>query len=195
MAKRNAAPSKASTALNKRQNTGNRKVKPPKKPSVSPPATTKTTKADDVAEPIKLLLSMDYGTKTLSVAYRFVKPGEDATLANVPNVHFSEKEYYAPQKVAWAEDGTFYWGHGIDRAEKTKAIKTDQVIELFKLCLYEVRSYRVFPQEPAPRHICFDASALFTTMTLRLIKVHRSTKLPTWHCAWRTSLEVALCEN
>lgn len=74
----------------------------------------------------------------MSLAYRFVIPGEDASLQNTPNVHFSEKEYHAPQKVAWSAEGVFYWGYAIDRAEKEKKIDPGDVIELFKLCLYEV---------------------------------------------------------
>lgn len=59
----------------------------------------------------KILFSMDYGTKTLSLAYRLAKPGESPSATNVFDIHFSEREYFAPQAAAWAEDGTFYWGY------------------------------------------------------------------------------------
>ena len=69
-------------------------------------------------EPRKLGFSMDYGTKTLSLAYRIAKVDEEPSPNNVFDVHFSEKEYFAPQIAAWSadKDKTFYWGYGIDRA-------------------------------------------------------------------------------
>ena len=85
----------------------------------------------------KLLFSIDYGTKTLSVAYRVAKPGEDPSPSNVRDVHFSQRDYFAPQQAAFDENGKFYWGYEVDKALKKKLIKPEDVIELWKLVLYK----------------------------------------------------------
>ena len=113
-------------------------------------------KQDDDNDTRRLLFSMDYGTKTLCVAFRFAQPGEAPTLNNVHDINFSERLFYAPQAVAWGPDGTFYWGkvchrdctglnlsdeltvaQEIDNALKKKLITPEDVIELWKLLLYK----------------------------------------------------------
>lgn len=76
-------------------------------------AAPKTSKADVSANAQikKLLFSMDYGTKTVSFAFRIAKVGDLPTPNNVYDVHFSERDYFAPQAVAWAKDGKFFWGY------------------------------------------------------------------------------------
>lgn len=102
-------------------------------PATSP--VRKRIKQDN--EDRKLLFSMDYGTKTLSLAYRIATPGDDPLPGKLYDVHFSEREYFAPQLAAWSDDGTFYWGYGIDRALKKKLIRQEDVLELWKLLLYK----------------------------------------------------------
>ena len=56
------------------------------------------------------MLSIDYGTKTCPVGYRVLSPNDTAIANNVRDILFDRGEYEAPQRVAWAEDGTFLWG-------------------------------------------------------------------------------------
>jgi hypothetical protein len=86
--------------------------------------------------PAKLRVSIDYGTKTLGVAFLIVKPGQDFTAHDVHNVFFGQ-EYWTPQQVAWDDNGKFYWGYDVDDALKTKEIRPSQIIELWKLLLYK----------------------------------------------------------
>lgn len=84
----------------------------------------------------KLPMSLDCGTKTASMAFRLPKYGKDPTPADVQDVHFSERDYYAPQQVAWDQNDKFYWGYEVDEALKTKLIRPEDVIQLWKLLLY-----------------------------------------------------------
>lgn len=52
------------------------------------------------------------------------------------DVHFDETDYFAPQLVAWAPDGTFYWGYHVLEALHAGYIQPEDVIELCKLLLY-----------------------------------------------------------
>lgn len=64
-------------------------------------------------EATRLLLSMDYGTKTLSIAYRIAKADNALELNDIVDLYFPQPDTpdFAPQKAAWASDGTFYWGY------------------------------------------------------------------------------------
>lgn len=53
-----------------------------------------------------------------------------------------------PQKLAWDGNGKFIWGHDIESALKRKDIQSEDVIELFKLCLYDD-----FTNERIPRRV------------------------------------------
>ena len=57
----------------------------------------------------KLLLALDYGTKTGSGSYRVASDGEAPSLLNVKTIHWGA-DYQFPQQVAWGRDGNFYWG-------------------------------------------------------------------------------------
>lgn len=98
------------------------------------PAPAPASKTD--ADARKLLLSCDYGTKTLAMAYRITSPGEEAHVTKVHDVKFDRKTS-APQQVAWGPDGTFYWGYGVDKALQAKLIQSESVVEQFKLLLYK----------------------------------------------------------
>ena len=89
-----------------------------------------------MAQSKHLFIAIDYGTKTLAVASRIAKPGETAELAQVCDITFHGKEDYAPQKVAWDDDGKFLWGWELDDAIK-KGFSREKVIELWKLLLYK----------------------------------------------------------
>ena len=93
-----------------RKRPGREKSKSKTLPEPSAIAST-SIKQDAEIEAQKLLLSMDYGTKTLSVAYRLVKPDEFPSPANIHDIHFSERDYFAPQAAAWTKDGSFIWGY------------------------------------------------------------------------------------
>lgn len=93
-------------------------------------------KTENDADARKLFLSIDYGTKTLSVAYRVLEAGEVPSQLNVESLHFFRKEYSAPQKAGWAPDGTFYWGYGLEQAIKAGKFAQTDTIELWKLLLY-----------------------------------------------------------
>lgn len=106
---------------------------PRQTPKAAPPAVNQ----DGEAGQTKLLLSFDYGTKTLSLAFRIAKPEEAPAPSNVMDVHFSKREYWAPQKAAFDKSGEFYWGYGVEEALKKKKIAAEDVIELWKLLLYK----------------------------------------------------------
>lgn len=59
------------------------------------------------AEPALLYIALDYGTKTMSLAYRVIANGRAGRI--VP-IEFSVGERQAPQLVAWTRDGEFLWG-------------------------------------------------------------------------------------
>ena len=61
-------------------------------------------------QPAKLLFAMDYGTKTLSVAYRIAKASDKPTQFDIYDIHFDSVQYFAPQVVAWTKSGDFIWG-------------------------------------------------------------------------------------
>lgn len=92
-------------------------------------------------EPTRMFLSIDYGTKTLSVAFRFLRPNELPNLTNVITLELSKNEQLQPQIVAWAADGTFHWGSELDSRIKSTdpdySIPAEDVIELWKLVLYK----------------------------------------------------------
>ena len=72
--------------------------------------------SDDKDKPRVLLFSMDYGTSTLSLAYRIAVAGDRPNTANVRLLSFSDQDSFAPQQIAFAQDGTFYWGYvSLDR--------------------------------------------------------------------------------
>ena len=99
--------------------------------------TTETSTMAKKPEDRKLLMSMDYGTKTLSIAYRIARPGEEPSLTNIHDMRFSEDADHAPQLVAWSKKEEFYWGEVVERALKTKVLEPEDVIELWKLLLYK----------------------------------------------------------
>lgn len=104
----------------------------------------KVIQADDSKATTRLFLSIDYGTKTLSLAHRFLKPGEKPTFDNVRTLELSRGRAYAPQIAVWAKDGTFYWGHELATilklGQKEGEFDRDEVIELWKLLLYKEHS-------------------------------------------------------
>lgn len=57
----------------------------------------------------RLQLSMDYGTKNLSVAYRIVEDGVEQ-YQRPDEIEFDSGKNYAPQQIAWISDDLFYWG-------------------------------------------------------------------------------------
>ncbi|RMZ03632.1 hypothetical protein D0860_06724 [Hortaea werneckii] len=89
----------------------------------------------------RMFLSIDYGTKTLSVAFRFLRPNEIPNLTNVITLELSKNEQLQPQIVAWAADGTFHWGSELDSRVKSTdpgySIPAEDVIDLWKLVLYK----------------------------------------------------------
>lgn len=89
----------------------------------------------------RMFLSIDYGTKTLSVAFRFLRPNEIPNLTNVITLELSKNEQLQPQIVAWAADGTFHWGSELDSRVKSTdpdySIPAEDVIDLWKLVLYQ----------------------------------------------------------
>ncbi|KAI7343883.1 hypothetical protein KC354_g15426 [Hortaea werneckii] len=91
--------------------------------------------------PTRMFLSIDYGTKTLSVAFRFLRPNELPNLTNVITLELSKNEQLQPQIVAWAADGTFHWGSELDSRVKStdpdESIPAEDVIGLWKLVLYK----------------------------------------------------------
>lgn len=91
--------------------------------------------------PTRMFLSIDYGTKTLSVAFRFLRPNELPSLTNVITLELSKNEQVQPQIVAWAADGTFHWGSELDSRVKSTdpgySIPAEDVVDLWKLVLYK----------------------------------------------------------
>ncbi|KAI7495508.1 hypothetical protein KC367_g7271 [Hortaea werneckii] len=90
--------------------------------------------------PTRMFLSIDYGTKTLSVAFRFLRPNELPNLTNVITLELSKNEQLQPQILAWTADGTFHWGAELDSRVKStdpdNSIAAEDVIDLWKLVLY-----------------------------------------------------------
>lgn len=102
----------------------------------------KATQKKGVSDnPTRMFLSIDYGTKTLSVAFRFLRPNELPNLTNVITLELSKNEQLQPQIVAWAADGTFHWGSELDSRVKSTDpdynIPAEDVIDLWKLVLYK----------------------------------------------------------
>ncbi|KAI6870015.1 hypothetical protein KC338_g3212 [Hortaea werneckii] len=99
---------------------------------------SKATEQKEVSDnPTRMFLSIDYGTKTLSVAFRFLRPKELPNLTNVITLELSKNEQLQPQIVAWAADGTFHWGSELDSRVKSTdpdySIPAEDVIDLWKL--------------------------------------------------------------
>lgn len=93
------------------QNTGRLSKRQKGEPKTDIDATGDTIMQEDREdEPAKLLFAMDYGTKTLSLAYRIAKDSDTPTQFDIYDVHFDPVEVFAPQVAAWTKDGAFIWG-------------------------------------------------------------------------------------
>ncbi|GAB1740506.1 hypothetical protein NU219Hw_g5609t1 [Hortaea werneckii] len=132
--RRSAAPDERRSAINK---TPRLKLDTPSRGN-----DFKATQKKEVSDsPTRMFLSIDYGTKTLSVAFRFLRPNEVPNLTNVITLELSKNEQLQPQIVAWAADGTFHWGSELDSRVKSTdldySIPAEDVIDLWKLVLYK----------------------------------------------------------
>ncbi|KAK3115702.1 hypothetical protein LTR53_004666 [Teratosphaeriaceae sp. CCFEE 6253] len=85
----------------------------------------------------RLRVGMDYGTSTLSCAVVVVKSGDEPTPDHIHTVHFSEKNHFAPQQVAWDSEGNFYSGYEVNTALDKGMLNPSQVIDMWKMLLYK----------------------------------------------------------
>ena len=91
------------------------------------------------------LLSIDYGTKDLSTAFRLLQPNEPPDFGNVITLELTPNAQSQPQKVAWATDGTFHWGCELDEKIESidprqpvvsnEGVQVDSAMVLFKLLM------------------------------------------------------------
>lgn len=88
--------------------------------------------------PIKATATINWGTMTLAVSIEV--EGKEARglslMSGCPDT---------PQQAAWDLHGNFYWGHGIKRALRRGLIVQGDVIEFFKLCLYDDFAFERIP--------------------------------------------------
>jgi len=87
-----------------------RQKKEPKTDNEHDAAGDTVMQEDRQDEPAKLLFAMDYGTKTLSAAYRIARASDTPTRFDVYDVHFDSVQHVAPQVAAWTKEGEFIWG-------------------------------------------------------------------------------------
>ena len=57
----------------------------------------------------RLHFSLDYGTKTATMAVRLVDSADGTSSHDILDIHFSERTIFAPQVVAY-KDGQLHWG-------------------------------------------------------------------------------------
>ncbi|KAK4901784.1 hypothetical protein LTR27_001556 [Elasticomyces elasticus] len=89
---------------------------------------------------LEFWLSIDYGTKKMAAAVAVKQPGIDIAEHDIKLVHFNDRDYYAPQKAAWAANGDFYWDYGVQKAIDEGLIGSGHVIDFWKLLLYQDHS-------------------------------------------------------
>ena len=88
----------------------------------------------------RLLLSMDYGTKTLAMAYRIVDERDDNSTTESHKsqiISFSRNACHAPQIAAWDNSGEFLWGYQVVTAMSREQLDEGNVLTLWKLLLYK----------------------------------------------------------
>ncbi|KAK5676014.1 hypothetical protein LTS10_011303 [Elasticomyces elasticus] len=131
------------------RSTNHRSSKDDSSTTPSAPALLKPTDIKPMAseaEVSRLRISLDYGTKTIAAAILVVQPGDEPDPGDVHTVQLGEETHWAPQVAAWDKDGNFYWGDEVRFAINDKKLKAGDVIELWKMLLYESMATSVVAQ-------------------------------------------------
>ena len=93
----------------------------------------KTPRKQKKSKGPELWISIDNGTKRLSIAVTVKKPGVETAHADIHVVLFDRVEFYAPQQAAWDSSGAFVFGYDVERAIVAGRVKREDVIEYWKL--------------------------------------------------------------
>jgi len=120
-----------------------------KEPTTAPtirPASKDDRGRQSMAE-LSLLTAADYGTKTLTNAFKFIsaanvqQAGVEPSLDAIMETFFPSRNFAFPQIIGIVDqpDGTrkYYWGSEATDAIKTGELKAENIIEMWKLVLYK----------------------------------------------------------